>query len=141
MLGYKDEECDVNSKDNEQEIDKLFIPCSFFVWTRLDDYMPNIDLRDKIVPQLDQYTFLTRGDENADFSVNGNNGKTKNLENITNPKAEHYIRVTAGYDVAEIRSIFDGIDYDFKSSVNGGVAWVSQNDINKKFIAMWDARK
>lgn len=141
LLGYKDEERDADSKDDEQEIDGLFIPCSFFVWTRLDDYMPNINLRDKIVPQPEQYTFLARGDENADFSVNGNNGKTKNLEDITNPKAEHYIRVSEGYDADELRSLFDDIDYDFKSSVNGGVAWVSQNDINKKFIAAWGTRK
>lgn len=124
--------------DAETESQDIFIPCSFFVWTKLVDYLPGVDLRDAKVPQPPQFSYLKRGDETADFSVNGNNGKTKDLHEITNSKSEHYIRVSHDYDVANIRAVFDAIEYDFKSSVNGGVAWVSRNDINKKFTEKYN---
>lgn len=125
--------------DDEEE-GEIFIPCSFFIWTHDDRVFPGCDLRDRKVAQPEQFSYLGRGDESADFSVNGNNGHTKDLSEITNPKAEHYIKVSDGCSVEEVRNVFDSIDYDFQSSVNGGVAWVSQNDINKMFLVAWSAR-
>lgn len=130
------EEC--NFLLSNDEVSNIFIPCSFFVWTRRDDIKPNIDLRDYDVPQPVEYSFLPRGDKQADFTLNGNNGKTKNLSDVTNSKAEHYIKVSPEYEIATIRAMFDKINFTFESSVNGGVAWISQNDINKAFLAEKD---
>lgn len=139
VLPLTREECTFSLLSEETgDPQDIFIPCSFFVWTCLPDYMPETNLRDSKAPQPLQFSYLKRGDGSADFSVNGNNGKTKDLAEITNPKAEHYIRVSAGYDADVIRAVFDAIEYDFKSSVNGGVAWVSRNDINKKFSEKYD---
>lgn len=118
----------------------IFIPCSFFVWTVREDLCPDEDLRDRLVDQPSEYSFCARGDERADFALNGNNGKTKALNEITNPKAEHYIKAAAGINAETLRKIFDDIPFDFRSSVNGGVAWISQNDINKTFIEYTSAR-
>ena len=76
-----------------------------------------------------EFTFLPREDNRADFTINGNNGKTKNISDVTNSKAEHYIKVNPEYNVDTIRKQLDTIDFEIVSSVNGGVAWLGQNDI------------
>lgn len=67
---------------------------------------------------------MSRGSDEADFSINGNNGKVKDLVSITNPKAEHYIRVTSRdtKTIKEMRLLCSEFTYDFKSSLNGGNA-------------------
>lgn len=107
----------------------IHIPCSFFVWTKLQDYKPLTNLRDIKQPPAQEFTFLPREDNRADFTINGNNGKTKNISDITNSKAEHYIKVNPEYNVDTIRKQLDTIDFEIVSSVNGGVAWLGQNDI------------
>ena len=109
----------------------IYIPCSFFVWTKLEDYKPSINMRDIKQSLAQEFTFLPREDTSADFTINGNNGKTKNISDITNSKAEHYIKVNPGYNVDTIRKQLDSIDFEIVSSVNGGVAWLGQNDILK----------
>jgi len=76
---------------------------------------------------------LRRSDNDADFSINGNDGKIKEIEEITNSKAEHYIKVNDGYDKEEIKNNLNTIDFDFVSSVNGGVSWIGRNDILGKW--------
>jgi hypothetical protein len=88
-------------------------------------------MRETPVPQPKEFSYLKRGDDAAHFSVNGNSGRVKDISEITNPKAEHYIRVNDGYDVSEIRQRMSKLDLSFKSSANGGVAWVNRDDINR----------
>lgn len=114
------------------------VPCSFFVWTRSDGIMPGIDLRERPVPQPREFSYLKRGDGAAHFSVNGNSGRVRDIADITNPKAEHYIQVSDGYDVGEIRERLASLDLSFKSSANGGVAWVNRDDINRAWLAQYD---
>lgn len=113
------------------------VPCSFFVWTCSDDVMRGTDLRETPVPQPKEFSYLRRGDERAHFSLNGNSGRVKDVCDITNPKAEHYIRVSDGYDVDEVRQRLATLDLSFKSSANGGVAWVNRDDINRTWIAQY----
>lgn len=113
------------------------VPCSFFVWTTSPDVMPGTDLREAPVPQPKAFSYLGRGDERADFAVNGNSGRVRDVREITNPKAEHYVRVSDGYDVAEVRQRLANLDLDFRSSANGGVAWVNRDDINRAWHAMY----
>lgn len=113
------------------------VPCSFFVWTQSDDIMSGTDLRETPVPQPREFAYLGRGDASAHFSVNGNSGRVKDIADITNPKAEHYIRVSDGYDVDEVRRKLASLDLSFKSSANGGVAWVNRDDINRAWLAQY----
>ncbi len=119
------------------------VPCSFYVWVKdvshkekeLSVYGKH-DLRKEKVAQPKEFVFLNRSDENADFSINGNNGKVKELEHITNPKSEHYIWVTdrKPENIENLKTLFKEMTYDFKSSVNGGNAWIGQQEIIKSFI-------
>lgn len=115
--------------DNED----IFIPCDFFIWTSRNDLMPKVDLRKKNVETPEELIFVSRGSIEADFSINGNNGKVREIEQITNPKAEHYIQVNNLYDKDEIKSFTQTLNYDFHSSVNGGVAWINKEDISEIF--------
>lgn len=114
----------VNNKD-------YHVPCSFYVWTRDPS---SINLREVKMNVPNEFSFLSRGDMTADFTINGNTGKVKLVSEVSNTKAEHYIRVSDKEDVAQIKQIFENITYDFKSSVNGGNAWIGQQDIIKAFV-------
>ena len=109
---------------------EYYVPCSFFVWTKREG---NTNLREQVVPKTDLFDFLGRGDQKADFVINGNNGKVRDLQEVTNPKSEHYIYVKDRGQKERIRSFFEGAKYDFKSSVNGNNAWIGQQDILKYF--------
>lgn len=115
--------------------ERYHVPCSFFVLTNLDGFMSGIELCDFKVKQPIEYSFLGRGDTSADFTVNGNSGAVKNVTDVTNSKAEHYIKVNSGYDVDGIRSVFEQMTYQQLSSCNGGNWWINRNDINKAFLA------
>lgn len=118
------------------------VPCSFYVWVKGNPGEINpswgklLDLRKVKLPQPSEFNFMPRGSIEADFSINGNNGKAKDLESITNPKSEHYIRATNRDkdSIEKLRSMFSQFTYDFKSSVNGGNAWVGQQEIIKAFL-------
>lgn len=110
--------------------DDYYVPCSFYVWTCEPG---TIDLRDHTVEQVPEFSFCPRGSLDAHFALNGNNGKIKDLADITNPKAEHYIKVNEGYDVQDIRNRLGNIQYNFNSSVNGNNAWLGQQDILKAY--------
>lgn len=101
------------------------IPCVFQVWTKRPG---EDDLRKRAVPQPPEYGFLTRGHPGADLCINGNSGRVREPGRVTNPKAEHYIRVRAGHDTARRLA---ALPLEFRSSVAGGVAWVSKNEINE----------
>lgn len=115
------------------EEDGIFIPCDFFIWTSRTDLFPEINLRKKEVQKPDELIFVSRGSEKADFSINGNNGKIKELDQITNPKAEYYIQVNPVYDKIEIKEFIKTLTFNFHSSVNGGVAWINKDDISEVF--------
>ena len=101
------------------------VPCSFFIWTKRDN---NVDLRKKKLPFSKDFCFLPREDKTADFSINGNSGKIREISEITNPKAEHYIKAKEKTK-EELITIFSALRYDFKSSINGGNAWIGQQEI------------
>lgn len=107
------------------------VPCSFFIWSKI---LEGKDLRDVKYTSCSDFIFLKRGSQDADFTVNGGCGKVKNLNEITNTKAEHYIKVVNRNNVENVRKILEGIKYNFNSSVNGGNAWVNQSDIIKAYL-------
>lgn len=107
-----------------------YVPCSFYIWTRRPS---NINLRKRKLKQPDDFVFLARGSKDADFSINGNNGKIKELQDITNPKAEHYIKAK-NKTVAELKEIFSNIKFSFYSSVNGDNAWIGQQEIIEAYL-------
>lgn len=117
------------------------VPCSFYVWTKDDPQnilsaYRDTDLRKTKVAQPEEFVFLNRSNEKADFSINGNNGKVKDLSHITNPKSEHYIWIVDRdpEHIESMKNLFSNITYNFKSSVNGGNAWVGQQEIIESFI-------
>lgn len=77
---------------------------------------------------------MPRGDENADFTINGNSGKVKELYEITNSKAEHYIKAKKK-SAEELKKIFKSLNYTFLSSVNGNNAWIGQQEILKAYVS------
>jgi predicted RNA methylase len=102
------------------------VPCSFFIWTKRN--YP-VNFRKKELPQPTKIKFLPRFSKEADFAINGNNGKVKELSEITNWKSEHYIKVVLREEKDYIKNAMAHIRYEFKSSVNGGNAWISQYEI------------
>lgn len=124
IVEYKLKDCHFLTEDGE-----YYVPCSFYVWTKRGC---NKDLRQRKASNTNDFVFLPRGDNTADFSINGNSGKVKELNQITNPKAEHYIKAK-NKTASELKDIFSKISYPFKSSCNGGNAWISQQDILKAY--------
>ena len=112
---------------------EIFIPCDFFIWTSLDNLCVDVNLRKIKNPIPHEIVFVSRNSIDADFTVNGNNGKVKELKDVTNPKAEHYIKINPLYDKNEVKEFFNNLTYDFHSSVNGGVAWINKDDIAYAF--------
>lgn len=113
----------------------IIIPCSFYIWTKIDSILPGKNLRQEIVPIPDEITFLPRGDTKSELVINGNNGKSRSPNLVTNPKAEHYIKISEGFDQKEVIDFLKTLKYDFHSSVNGGVAWINKEDISRTFEA------
>jgi hypothetical protein len=107
------------------------VPCSFYIWTKQD---VSFNLRKIKLPQTKDFVFLPRSSAEADFTINGNSGKVKQLIEITNPKAEHYIKAGAR-SKEELIDIFSSINYNFKSSVNGGNAWIGQQEILEAYYS------
>lgn len=103
-----------------------YVPTAFFVWSRI---LPGEDLREKEIKGFSDFSFLRRGDQTADFTINGNSGKIKSLDEVTNPKAEHYIRASA-----EAREILSSVRWHPASSVNGGNAWLGRQEIIKEYL-------
>lgn len=102
------------------------IPCVFQVWTKRPGAL---NLRKRKAEQPAAYTFLGRADASADICLNGNSGKVRSPNEITNEKAEHYIRLNG--DKAAVLERLRTLPLRFSSSVSGGVAWVSKNEINE----------
>ncbi len=101
------------------------VPTKFYVWTK---HNSDINLRKKPIKPTEDFIFFTRGSDEADFCINGNNGKVKELFDVTNPKSEHYIKAGVKKKDELIR-IFNQIDYPRYSSVNGGNYWIGQQEI------------
>lgn len=111
----------------------LYIPCDYFIWTNDINIMPSVDLREQKVEAPEEIVFLPRNSPDAQFTINGNNGRVKDISEVTNPKAEHYMKVSENFDKEEIISKLKRLDYNFHSSVNGGIAWVNKEDISRAF--------
>lgn len=105
------------------------VPCSFYIWTKQE---VSCNLRKEKLSITEDFDFLPRGSKEADFTINGNSGKIKRINEVTNPKAEHYIKAKK-CPKEELIKIFSTINYDFKSSVNGGNAWIGQQEILKAY--------
>lgn len=112
--------------ENQQD---YFVPCTFYVWTKRQG---ELNLRQIKETPTNDFVFLTRGDPTADFSINGNSGKVKDINEITNPKAEHYIKAK-DKTISELREIFANLNYQKASSVNGGNFWIGQQEILKAY--------
>lgn len=127
VIEHKLTNCNFILEDNKE----YFVPCSFYVWTKRPG---SINLRQRKEKNNNDFIFLPRESKEADFSINGNSGKVKELSNITNPKSEHYIKAK-NKSVEELKNIFSNLDYKFLSSVNGKNAWIGQQDILKAYNA------
>lgn len=103
---------------------EIRIPCVFQVWTRREGI---VNLRRLATPQPDAFAFLPRGSAGADLCLNGNSGRVRRPHEITNSKAEHYIK--ANGDADELATRLRALDLNFHSSVSGGVSWVSKEEI------------
>ena len=114
----------------EIEEETYHVPCSFFVWTKR---VSTVNLRKKELPKPHKIKFLPRLSKDADFTINGNNGKIKELDEVTNWKSEHYIKVVVTAEKDAIKKQMSDIKYNFKSSVNGGNAWISQYEILEEY--------
>jgi hypothetical protein len=100
------------------------------VWTKRPS---EINLRQVKIQPSNDFEFVAQGSKDADFTINGNSGKVKDLHEVTNSKSEHYIKAK-DKSVQELREIFNNLNYTFLSSVNGGNAWLGQQDILKAYI-------
>lgn len=120
-----------NLQDESFEIDgeSFHVPCRWYVWTKNKDFKKGVDLRKKLLKDSPDFAFVPRGSTTADFVINGNNGKIKEVKEVTNTKAEHYIRATDRTKVKELKEKFGKLEFDFNSSVNGGVAWIGKQEI------------
>ena len=125
IIEHKLSDCNFTTEDGKD----YFVPCSFYVWTSREG---TLNLRQVKEKTTDDFIFLPRGDLNADFVVNGNSGKIKNVEDVTNSKAEHYIKAKS-IDSDKLRLIFSQLDYNKFSSVNGGNFWIGQQEILKAY--------
>ena len=125
IVEYKISDCNFIINGNEN----YYVPCSFYVWTKRDSDINLRQIKEKI---NDDFMFVSRGDVTADFSINGNSGKIKEIKDITNPKAEHYIKAK-NKTVEELKNIFSNLDYIKLSSVNGGNFWIGQQEILKAY--------
>lgn len=129
---------DLNDSNFILDNEEIFIPCSFYVWTKDEAIEPGVNLR-QVKPKVPtEFSIVNRGSKDAHFSLNGNNGKIKEIVDITNPKAEHYVRVNSatGFmieptidEINKVKEMLGKLEFDFYSSVNGGVAWVNREDI------------
>lgn len=115
---------------------ELYIPCFFYVWTKHPEINHGTNLRSRKAPIPNDFRFVNRGSMEADFVINGNNGRVRDLSEVTNPKAEHYVQVADGVDVEALKAKLQQLDFTFYSSVNGGVAWVNRDDINRAYWAV-----
>ena len=109
-----------------------YVPCSFYVWTKRES---DVDLRKQKLPPSEDFVFLPRGDSSADFCVNGNSGKIKSVADVTNQKAEHYIKAKKK-DAQQLRKDFENLNFSFYSSVNGNNAWIGQQEILQAYYNM-----
>ena len=116
---------------------KYFVPSSFFIITKRDCE----DLKKKKTKELKSFYFLSRGDSSADFSINGNTGKIKEIKDITNSKAEHYIKVSKGYNIEEIKSNLKNTKFSFYSSINGKLSWLGQDDIKEAYFEQYESKR
>lgn len=114
--------------------EKYFVPCGFYIWTKNPEILPEINLRQKKLKNPPEFMFLSRESKDADFVINGNNGKIKRLSEVTNPKAEHYIKILDKKNFSTIKKRFKKANYKFFSSVNGKVSWIGQQEIIKGYL-------
>lgn len=117
----------------DEEIKDYHVPCSFYIWTK---EIGSLNLRKEKVKDSTDFTFLKREDKKADFSINGNTGKVKAIKEITNPNSEHYIK--ANIDKDKLKRRFEKIKYDFKSSVNGGNAYIGRQEILQAYSEIYN---
>lgn len=125
IVEHKLSNCNFKLEDNKD----YYVPCSFYIWTKRKS---DINLRQIKIPETDDFIFLPRGSLEADFSINGNSGKIKEINEITNSKAEHYIKAK-NKSIDELKEIFSKLNYPTLSSVNGGNYWLGQQDILKAY--------
>lgn len=104
------------------------ITCSFFVWGKENIVKGYKDLRKIKIKNSNDFKFLNRESKEADFCINGNNGKVKYPIDVKNPKSEHYIKAT-GVSKDDLIQRFENLEYEWLSSVPGGNAWISRQEI------------
>lgn len=103
---------------------EIKIPCVFQIWTQR---LHAVNLRRVEAAQPAAFSFLPRLSPDADLCLNGNSGRVRRPQDVTNPKAEHYLKING--DRTEVEARLRALDLTFHSSVSGGVSWVSKTEI------------
>lgn len=113
------------------------VPTSFLIWTKRKDIMPDVELRERKYPVPYDWKYTIRGDKAADLCINGNSGKVRYPSDITNPKAEHFIKCADCIDIDDVIAVFEAARnnelYRMESSVNGGNYWICRNELNHAY--------
>lgn len=113
------------------------VPTSFMIWTSRNDIMTGVDLREHKYDAPSDWKYTIRNDKSADLCINGNSGKVRFPEEITNPKAEHFIECANRVDIDNVIAVFEkALDcglYRTESSVNGGNYWICRNELNRVY--------
>jgi hypothetical protein len=104
------------------------VPCTFYIWTKRPS---TINLRKERIEQPATFQFLPPSKyHTASFCINGNSGLIRDVSEITNPKAEHYIKE----NVQGVRELFDSIEFEFfAASGLNNFGWLSRQDILRAY--------
>lgn len=105
------------------------VPSVFMIWSKASN---KPDLRDVKYANPGDFSFLPRDDQSADFCVIGTSGRVIELDEVANPKGTHYMR--SHIDREEMVRRMRLVTYEMNSTVSGGAAWLSQNDIISAYI-------
>lgn len=100
------------------------VPCVFQIWIK--NHLTNIRESSKIRTMTDDFDFVRR--EDADWFVFGASpSKTLDKEEVTSKNRGYYIKENK----SDVRSLFQEINWKSRanSSVSGGVAWYSKQEI------------
>lgn len=125
-------------KNNKKQL--YHVPCTFFIWTKDVSLKLKYKNLRKYPPKMPkEFKFLPRGSKDTDFVINGNSGRIKKINEVTNSKSEHYIKILHNRSKSWIKSMinkFKNLQYENLSSVNGGNYWINQEEI----IDAWNSQ-
>jgi hypothetical protein len=124
----------VNKLENNSfllEEESYHVPCIFQIWVDSNQHQLNTDLREKSVDLTNEYFEFTTKDKADIFVFGAAPNKVVTPEEVNKNNRGYYLQCKKEVDT--IISKFKEIDWKSKgnSSVSGGVAWFSKQEIVK----------